>query len=317
MGMGEPFDNLSEVLRAVSLLSDDVAFAYPASRITVSTVGVADKFETFFANTKAELAISLHAPDDARRSAIMPINKRFDLATLRARCGERVVSLHDPFYGRQKNYRACPLREALRIGFGEDPAWLAGHDVVFRATDGYAKPSLGSRVVEDGGFLAFSDADVDAGGAPAFAPIDRKQADPAPFYVVWANPGQDEHHYPWPYQLAEIDVSQMSDLYPHIFPTGEKEGSAALAGYETFKTNCIACHSVNGEGGKIGPDLNVPKSIVEYRPVEQIKQYVRNPETFRYSNMPAHDFLDDRQLDQLVAYFSAMSRRKHDPGKGS
>ena len=82
-GMGEPFDNLSEVLRAVSLLSDDVAFAYPASRITVSTVGVADKFETFFANTKAELAISLHAPDDARRSAIMPINKRFDLATLR------------------------------------------------------------------------------------------------------------------------------------------------------------------------------------------------------------------------------------------
>jgi mono/diheme cytochrome c family protein len=240
-----------------------------------------------------------------------------DLATLRARCGERVVSLHDPFYGRQKNYRACPLREALRIGFGEDPAWLAGHDVVFRATDGYAKPSLGIRVVEDGGFLAFSDADVDAGGAPAFAPIDRKQADPAPFYVVWANPGQDEHHYPWPYQLAEIDVSQMSDLYPHIFPTGEKEGSAALAGYETFKTNCIACHSVNGEGGKIGPDLNVPKSIVEYRPVEQIKQYVRNPETFRYSNMPAHDFLDDRQLDQLVAYFSAMSRRKHDPGKGS
>jgi mono/diheme cytochrome c family protein len=240
-----------------------------------------------------------------------------DLATLRARCGERVVSLHDPFYGRQKNYRACPLREALRIGFGEDPAWLAGHDVVFRATDGYAKPSLGSRVVEDGGFLAFSDADVDAGGAPAFAPIDRKQADPAPFYVVWANPGQDEHHYPWPYQLAEIDVSQMSDLYPHIFPTGEKGGSAALAGYETFKTNCIACHSVNGEGGKIGPDLNVPKSIVEYRPVEQIKQYVRNPETFRYSNMPAHDFLDDRQLDQLVAYFSAMSRRKHDPGKGS
>ncbi len=83
MGMGEPFDNLREVLRAVALLSDDVAFAYPASRITVSTVGVADKFAFFFANTRAELAISIHAPDDARRTAIMPINKRFDLLTLR------------------------------------------------------------------------------------------------------------------------------------------------------------------------------------------------------------------------------------------
>lgn len=83
MGMGEPFDNLREVLRAVSLLSDDVAFAYPASRITVSTVGVADKFSAFYASTKAELAISIHAPDDARRTAIMPINERFDLLTLR------------------------------------------------------------------------------------------------------------------------------------------------------------------------------------------------------------------------------------------
>jgi 23S rRNA (adenine2503-C2)-methyltransferase len=83
MGMGEPFDNLSEVLRAIRLLTDGRAFAFAPSRVTVSTVGVADKLEAFFQGCRAELAVSLNAPDDARRSAIMPINARFSMVALR------------------------------------------------------------------------------------------------------------------------------------------------------------------------------------------------------------------------------------------
>jgi len=83
MGMGEPFDNLGEVARATELLTDGRAFRLAPSRVTVSTVGVADKLEAFFATCRAELAVSLNAPDDARRSAIMPINERFSMAALR------------------------------------------------------------------------------------------------------------------------------------------------------------------------------------------------------------------------------------------
>jgi 23S rRNA (adenine2503-C2)-methyltransferase len=90
MGMGEPLDNLPEVLRAISLLSHQRSFAFAPTRITVSTVGCADKLGEFFSRTRAELAISLNAPDDARRSAIMPINDRFDMATLRAALIEAV-----------------------------------------------------------------------------------------------------------------------------------------------------------------------------------------------------------------------------------
>ncbi|MEO7328989.1 MAG: 23S rRNA (adenine(2503)-C(2))-methyltransferase RlmN [Minicystis sp.] len=82
MGMGEPFDNLAEVTRAIRLLTDGRAFGFAPSRVTVSTVGVADKLEAFFAGCRAELAVSLNAPDDARRSAIMPINERVPLADL-------------------------------------------------------------------------------------------------------------------------------------------------------------------------------------------------------------------------------------------
>jgi 23S rRNA (adenine2503-C2)-methyltransferase len=83
MGMGEPFDNLGEVLRSVELLTDERAFAFAPSRVTVSTVGVVDKLPAFFAGCRAELAVSLNAPDDERRRVIMPVNVRFPLAVLR------------------------------------------------------------------------------------------------------------------------------------------------------------------------------------------------------------------------------------------
>lgn len=83
MGMGEPFDNLGEVLRAIRLLTDGRSYDFAPARVTVSTVGVADRIGAFFAGSKARLAVSLNAPDDARRSRIMPVNERFSLAALK------------------------------------------------------------------------------------------------------------------------------------------------------------------------------------------------------------------------------------------
>jgi mono/diheme cytochrome c family protein len=237
---------------------------------------------------------------------------------LAATCGVTRISIDDPYYGRAKSYLACPLRKVLERGFGVPAADLAKDDLVFRAADGYAKPSPGARAVEDGGWLAFSDADRGSLEAPAWEPIDRRQVDPAPFYVVWSGKAQrDTHAYPWPYQLVKIERTSVARTYPRTVPSAAAAGSAELAGFEVFKTDCIACHAMNGQGGKVGPDLNVPQSIVEYRPEAQIRQYIRNPATFRYSSMPAHEHLSDTQLDALIAYFRAMSRDKHDPGKPS
>ena len=66
-------------------------------------------------------------------------------------------------------------------------------------------------------------------------------------------------------------------------------------------------------GGRVGPDLNVPQSVVEYRPEPQIRAYIRDPRTFRYSNMPSHPGFKEDDLDALLAYFRAMKDRKHDP----
>jgi cytochrome c1 len=63
----------------------------------------------------------------------------------------------------------------------------------------------------------------------------------------------------------------------------------------------------------VGPELNLPQSIVEYRDVEQLKLFVRDPQSFRYTRMPANEHLSDADLADLIAYFQAMKVRKNDP----
>ena len=268
-------------------------------------------------------ALLLFGLDGRAAAASYPIELRFardgqptrtvGLPELTQHCTVETVTLDDPYYQTRKSFRACPLAQVLGYGFGQPVDSLRGQTVIFRARDGYAKPTDGGLLAEPGGYLAFADADRMQGDDPGWQPIDRKQVDPGPFYIVWTGPGRDPNHYPWPYQLSEIAIAPLEQLYPHIVPADSPPDSPARAGYAIFKSECIACHAINGEGGTVGPELNVPLSIVEYRPAEQINQYIRNPFAFRYTSMPPHPHLTDQQLDALVAYFTAMRSRKHDP----
>ena len=237
--------------------------------------------------------------------------RHLDDAALARTCALETVEVDDPYYESRKRYRACPLVSLLTAGFGMAPDQLGAEDVLFHALDGYVKPSSLARITEAGGFVAFQDADRPVG----FAPLGRRGLDPGPFYIVWTKPAQrDVHRYPWPYQLAAIELTSVAKKFPHTVPQGVPAHAPAWRGYDVFRTDCIACHSINGEGGTVGPDLNVPRAIVEYRPAAQLKAYIRNPAAFRYGNMPAHDYLTPADLDGLMAYFGAMKERKHDPG---
>ena len=84
MGMGEPLDNLEEVLRAIAVLREPAGFAVPERRITVSTVGIVPRMDELFARTKAQVAVSLHAVDAAQRRALLPVARKWGLDELRA-----------------------------------------------------------------------------------------------------------------------------------------------------------------------------------------------------------------------------------------
>ena len=83
MGMGEPLLNYKNVLRSVELISSPKGLGMSPKRITVSTVGIAKMIKKLADDeVKFNLALSLHAADDEKRSSIMPINDQNGLATL-------------------------------------------------------------------------------------------------------------------------------------------------------------------------------------------------------------------------------------------
>ena len=80
MGMGEPLDNLDNVLRALGIMTADWGFAWSPTRITLSTAGVAPALRRFLDETKVHLAVSLHNPVHEERAAIMPVERAWPIA---------------------------------------------------------------------------------------------------------------------------------------------------------------------------------------------------------------------------------------------
>ena len=99
MGMGEPLANLEAVLGSLEILTEPLGLDLSGRRITVSTVGLVPAMRRLVEESPVELAVSLHATTDEVRSRIVPVNRRYDLATLLGAC------------------RELPLRRRSRITF--------------------------------------------------------------------------------------------------------------------------------------------------------------------------------------------------------
>lgn len=79
MGMGEPFDNLEQVLKSTQILTADYGFDLSVRKITVSTIGVIPGMKHFLENSKCHLAVSLHSPFDEERRKLMPIQNVYPM----------------------------------------------------------------------------------------------------------------------------------------------------------------------------------------------------------------------------------------------
>lgn len=86
MGMGEPLANFDNVVTALRLMLDDHAYGLSRRRVTVSTSGIVPAMDRLREACPVALAVSLHAPDDALRDRLVPINRRYPLAELMAAC---------------------------------------------------------------------------------------------------------------------------------------------------------------------------------------------------------------------------------------
>jgi 23S rRNA (adenine2503-C2)-methyltransferase len=82
MGMGEPFDNLEEVMQSLEVLTAVWGYGWSPKRITVSTIGIVPAMKYFIENSSCHLAVSLHSPFETERKLLMPVSHKYSLKNI-------------------------------------------------------------------------------------------------------------------------------------------------------------------------------------------------------------------------------------------
>ncbi len=75
MGMGEPLDNIEEVLKSLEILTAEWGYGWSPTRITLSTIGLKNRIREFLEKSRCHLAISLHSPFDGERAKLIPVQR--------------------------------------------------------------------------------------------------------------------------------------------------------------------------------------------------------------------------------------------------
>lgn len=214
---------------------------------------------------------------------------------------------NDVAYKRAMHYRAVPLAALLE---GIEP----GDHLQAVALDGFAAelPAAPLLATQDArAWLAIEDPQQPW---PALA---KGKPSAGPFYLVWQHPeaaqiGPEQ----WPFQVTRIRLLEpVAKRFPALLPA-TNASAEVQGGFAQFQKNCLACHRLNGAGdSQFGPDLNLPHNPTEYLSGDFLQQYIRNPQSLRrwpQGRMPgfAEEVLNDKELEQLIAYLRHMAKRK-------
>jgi 23S rRNA (adenine2503-C2)-methyltransferase len=145
MGMGEPFHNYDQVIRAANILNSDLGFAHGARKITISTSGMVPQIIRFAdEGLRYKLAVSLNASNDLGRTQIMPINKKWPITDLIKACKHYTQSSKNML-----TFEYVLLNE-VNDGIGDAKRLLKIANQVFckvnvipynEVAEGYARPS--------------------------------------------------------------------------------------------------------------------------------------------------------------------------------
>ena len=126
MGMGEPLANFDNVVRAMSIMRDDLAYGLANKRVTLSTAGMVPMIDKLGEVSDVSLAVSLHAPFDELRSELVPLNKKYPIAELMDACVR---------YALRKRGTSVTFEYTLMAGVNDQPEQARGLVKLLREFD--------------------------------------------------------------------------------------------------------------------------------------------------------------------------------------
>ena len=218
-----------------------------------------------------------------------------------------VTVVDDPLYKNgERRFYGYRLSEVLSLLDGFSEIHRNSHKLVWVCADGYRTTYDFHAIRGGSGILATGLSDRDG---RAWEPYTRGKMtlSPDPFYLVWEGEGADNGR-PWPYQLTKLQIISSERIAMRLeTPHPELHGEGEML----YKKHCMSCHSMNLVGGVMGPEMNVPRNIFEYRTAADFVAFAANPQAFRArSPMPKMRHLGEDRLEKITGYVSSMSARK-------
>jgi cytochrome c2 len=260
-------------------------------------------FGLFSCNQKKELK--------AEKKATIPTEIKLDLLDLQQKNKlgkDTIVTIaNDPVYHKTKKYKAVNAVLLIQNEIDLTKIDPKNTKIVFECIDGY-KPEMPLELfLSANPFLAFLDMDAPKGKKWEIILKDGNEMNAEPFYIVYPAISLKDSQYKWPYNLIKIYLEPLNKSTLELYPLKDRK---LEAGYNLFQKQCLTCHSLNGIGGTMGPELNYPKSVTEYWIEKELVDYIVNPASFRHKvKMPTLG-LSQQQSQQIVDYLKYMSENK-------
>jgi mono/diheme cytochrome c family protein len=237
-----------------------------------------------------------------------------DFGAITAVVSLKIFEAHEK---KERTYKVYPVRPLFDHIFGK--GWEQAEEIVFTSADGYQPSIPVARFLAHDAYFAFA-----SGDDTPFTLVNVLQNDElvqlGPLYLVWDNLQSkallDDGASAMPYQVIGVELTTFATRYPNLSPP-VRASPQAQRGFLHFRKHCLACHTINGEGGGKAPELNYPTSVVEYLKPEYLTRWIGNPASMRYNTvMPAlTKEIPNRArvTEEIIAYLKVMSTAKRKP----
>ena len=244
---------------------------------------------------------------------------RLTIDELTAKAKPQKLEVFEFQNGEKRTYEVISFNAVMDAAYGKD--WRKSEDILFTCADGYQPIVPASEFTKHEAYLAIA-----VPGAKDFTVFSKihenKPVELGPFYLVWQNLGDavlmaQGPNY-WPYQLTTVDLVRFADKAVKLAPPATAKQDAK-EGFALFRKTCLACHTLNGEGGQAsGVELNRPVSVTRYWNKEWLAKWIASPKSVREtSKMPDYESesgyqlpagVRAKQIQQIIAYLESMAK---------
>ncbi len=239
-----------------------------------------------------------------------------DFGAIAAAVSLKVFEAHEK---KERTYQAYPVRPLFDHIFGKK--WEQAEEIVFTSADGYQPSIPVARFLTHDAYFAFA-----SGDDTPFTLVNVLQNNElvqlGPLYLVWDNLQSTAllagGASGMPYQVIGVELTTFAIRYPNLSPPAQAS-PPVQRGFLHFRKHCLACHTINGEGGGKAPELNYPASVTEYLKPKYLARWIENPTSIRYNTVmpPLAAEIPNRATvtQEIIAYLRAMSAAKRKPEK--